>query len=88
MADDTQPKQGAAAPPPAPPPPPARPPAADPPPAVDPMPASVTLANLYSFWEGDENGKPKNLRTWFEGQVETDPATIKLLIERGAPLKK
>jgi hypothetical protein len=52
------------------------------------MPASVTLANLYSFWEGDENGKPKNLRTWFEGQVETDPATIKLLIERGAPLKK
>ena len=82
MADDTQPKQGAAAPPPAP------PPAAASPPAAAPMPASVTLASLYSFWEEDENGKPKNLRTWFEGQVETDPATIKLLIERGAPLKK
>ena len=49
-------------------------------------PASVTLARLFSFWEDPVNGGKPNLRTWFAGQNETQPDSIKLLIEKGAPL--
>lgn len=45
------------------------------------LPAQVTLACLYGFFDGNDT-----FHSWAEGQVVTDPSHIALLIERGAPL--
>ena len=45
------------------------------------LPAQVTLAALYGFYDDDNQ-----FRGWNEGQVVTDPDHIELLIARGAPL--
>lgn len=46
---------------------------------VDELPASVTLAAPYAFY--DDEGA---LRSWGQGRVVDDPAEIALLVERGA----
>ena len=58
--------------------------AAKPAKATKPQPASLTLASVYGFI--DE--KAGEVFHWIEGQVETDSAKIKLLIERQAPVKE
>lgn len=63
----------------------ALPPVAPPPKAEKPtkaaLPAQVTMAGLYGFF--DDEG---SFHSWPEGHVVTDPVHIELLIARGAPL--
>ena len=68
---------------------PAAPPAAAETPKATPpaaLPSSVTLASLYAFWQDNADGT-RTMRQWVEGQTETNPDNIKLLIERHAPLR-
>lgn len=51
-----------------------------PPPA--PLPSSVKLKSLYAFFD-DQN----RFCSWAEGQVVSDPETIRTLIERQAPVE-
>lgn len=45
------------------------------------LPAQVTLASLYGFFDDEEK-----FHSWAQGHVVTDPDHIELLIARGAPL--
>lgn len=47
------------------------------------LPAAVRLLRLYGYWTDDDQ-----LRQWSEGHIETDPAEIADLIERGAPIEE
>ena len=59
-----------------------QPPAAPPAPET-PLPESVTMAAPYGFINESTNEH----HFWQAGQVVTDPADIKLLVERQAPLE-
>lgn len=43
---------------------------------------SVVMEANYGFYE--DSGR---FRSWKEGEVVTDPAEVKLLLDRGAPVK-
>ncbi|MFC3111416.1 hypothetical protein ACFQAT_10440 [Undibacterium arcticum] len=52
--------------------------------SADGLPESVTLASPYGY---DPEIEGQSIKMWAAGQVVTDPAEIKDLVERQAPLE-
>ena len=50
------------------------------------IPTNRIRYNSNAFWQDNADGT-RTMRQWVEGQTETNPDNIKLLIERHAPLR-